>query len=1039
MDRRQKVKPKGLLPLKGPISWQSSGRLLVVVMCLFMAASLTAYRNALEPPGSRSAAALRRSPRDEARPYRLTAFALQMIKDKYVDPTRVDPRQMLRHALEEVEGRVAEVMVEEQPADGAMVVKVDIYRKEFEAFRVDSVATLYTALKDMLGFIGTHLSERGKLKEIEYAAINGMLSTLDPHSLLLDPEVYRNLKMGTRGSFGGLGIVISIRDGMLTIVSPIDDTPAFKAGLEAGDRIVKIGNESAVTMTLNEAVNKLRGDPGTKVILWIEREGWAEPRRFVVTRAVIRIKSVASRMLKGSIGYLRIKHFSRTTYKEVGEHLTKLKRKGAKSLIVDLYNNPGGLLDQAIRVADLFMDGGDIVTTVGYAGKKRETMEATSATTLWRRPVAVLVNSGSASASEILAGALKGRGRAVVVGTRTFGKGSVQVLFDNEDGSALKLTIAQYLTPGDTSIQSVGIVPDVRVVAVRVEKDLVNLFAARDGQREQDLEQHLDRHWGLGGQARPLAQVRYLARARERHRRSTGGISGNAADREVVKMAAELLAKNPRLQRDGLLQRIKPCVAEIRDRQQRRIVRALAKLDVDWKAEPASEVPMLEAVLTTASDSDVRAGEEVELRVEVTNMGLGPAYRVRGVTSAESEPFDKKEFLFGRIDPGESRVWKVAVPVPLQIHSQMVPVRITFAEEYGHQPPPLEAAIRVRGLKRPLFAMQYQLIDDLVGNQDGLPQKGEHVRLRVTVRNIGEGKSLETVLALKNLSGPAVNIRKGRLDVGTLRPGGEKVADFTFDIRKMLASRTIAFELSARDTKLKVELEDRIVFPLAIEGHVVSQQRGWVVVRKPKTELKGGPSRAAPRMGWVARGGGFRVTGKVSGWYRVDWRPGRPGFIPIQAAEKVVDGDQPPPPAKVSRSFQVTPPVIRLEPVAWLTSSSQIRLKGVAVDDDELRDLYIEVIHKKGSWHRRKVFYQSNRFSMNPKALSFSVGVPVKEGLNYIRVIARQNDQVLTELVKVVLKRSDRVQRLGLARPAPHRPALEGEPGQPYLRAAQSP
>jgi carboxyl-terminal processing protease len=1005
--------------LKTPVDWQTTGRAILVVMCLLMAASLAIYRNALEPPAVRSAFVLHRLPGSPDRPYRLTAFALQMVKDKYVDPTRVKPRKMLALAVEQVQKDVAEVMVSTGEKENELVVKVDIYQRKFDLATIDSVATMYTALKEILGFISHHLRERSKLKELEYTAINGILSTLDPHSLLLSPEVFRNLKMGTRGSFGGLGIVISQRDGVLTVVSPIDDTPAFKAGLKAGDQIVKIGNESTINMTLNEAVNALRGDPGTRVVLWIAREGWAEPRRFVIVRAIIKIKSVTSRMLKRSIGFIRIKHFSRSTHKEVEKHLKKLKRRGARAVILDLYNNPGGLLEQAIRVADLFLDKGDIVTTVGYAGKKKETMKASSVTTVWRGPVAVLVNSGSASASEILAGALKGRGRAVVLGTRTFGKGSVQVLFENDDGSALKLTIAQYLTPGETSIQSVGIVPDIRFVPVRADKERVNLFAVHDEQREQDLEQHLGRQWGLGKQKPPVAEVRYLTRPRPRQSHSTGLASGNAVDPVVAEMAAELISRNPGQQRKGLLGRIKPFVADLREQQQKRIVRALSKLGVNWEVEPASAVPMLEAVWSLAPEDRAQAGATVKMNIKITNMGLGPAFRVRAVTRADAEPFDRKEFLFGRIDPGQTRSWQVPVHLPQHYRTQLVPVTIKFTEEYGHQPPPMDAVIRVQGARRPVFALQYQLIDDLVGNRDGLPQKGEQVRLRVTVRNLGPGKVLDGMLMLKNLSGSAVFIRKGRVSFGTLEPNSEKVVDFTFDIRKMLASRTLVFEVAAQDSKLRVGVKDRAVFSLSIDGQRVTQQSGWVVTKKEKSELRGGPSPKAPLIGWAQKGARFRLTGKVRGWYRIEWTPGRPAFVAIEETEKLRTQKGRAPQPKVKRHFQVTPPVIRMAKTPLLTTRAVIDLKGVAIDDVKLRDVYVEVLHRNGVFSRKKVFYQSNRFGVTPRTLSFSAQVPLKKGLNYIKVVARDSQRVVSERVRVCLRQKSSLTGLGLASPLP--------------------
>jgi carboxyl-terminal processing protease len=913
---------------------------------------------------------------------------------------------MLLAALSEVQKNVAEVMVLPDLAEKRVTVKVDAYRRDFFLSEVHNIATLYGTLNKILTFVGLHVGEGTRIQNVEYAAINGLLSTLDPHSLLLAPDVYRNMKAGTRGSFGGLGIVISIRNGMLTVVSPIDDTPASRAGLRAGDRIVKIGNESTVNMTLNEAVNRLRGEPRTKVTLWIARNGWPEPKRFTITRAIIRIKSASSRMLQGNVGYLRVKHFSRGTARDVVKHLKELRKRGARSLVLDLFNNPGGLLDEAVVTADLFLDRGEIVTTVGYAGKKRESMKAKSANTVWRQPVVVLVNSGSASASEVLAGALKGNNRAVVIGHRTFGKGSVQVLFDNEDGSAFKLTIAQYLTPGDVSIQSVGIVPDIRLVPVVVKPGRVQFNQPSHSLRERDLKRHLMGRNVYRQKEAPVAEIPYLAGRKGRKSASAVRLSGNAASEAITRMATMLLAARLGNSRKRMLARIDPFVVDVREKEERRIIRALTALGVDWNIEPASEVPMLEAVVhTDRPDNLVRTGQTIRVKVTVSNLGLGPAYRVRAVTSAPGHYFDRKEFVFGRIDPGQIRTWIVPVRIPQGSLSQIHPLKITFFEEYGHQPTPVEIAIRVQGRRRPLFACQYQLIDEAKGNRDGLPQRGESVGLRVTVRNLGPGRAMETLLTVKNMSGSAVFIRKGRFAVGALAVGQERTVDFAFDIQKETSARSITLELAVSDGKLQTAVRERIVFPLARSSRPPADLEGIVEVVASEAELRGGADSGSPLLGQVLKGSTFKLLGKIHGWYRVQWSSGNQAFLAVQDAKRLPPGLLGPAAAKLKRHFQITPPLLKLRRLPLVTAAPYVTVKGVAHDDTNVKDVYVEVGQWKGVLTRQKVYYQSNRSGFDPRTLKIAARVPLKVGLNYVKVVARQNNRVETERVFICLRR----------------------------------
>ncbi len=301
-------------------------------------------------------------------------------------------------------------------------------------------------------------------KKMVEGAIKGMLKTLDPHSSHMLPEVFKEMQVETKGSFGGLGIEITIRDSVLTVVSPIEDTPAFRAGMKAGDKIIKVEGEDTFDMTLFDAVKRLRGRKGTSVTITILRKGVKEPFDVTIVRDIIRIKSVRYRLLEDDIGYIKIRSFNQNTSKEMKEALKVLESEQIKGLVLDLRNNPGGLLDQAVEVSDIFLDGGKvIVSTKGRIKNQNMVFNSHGKGAHVQYPMVVLVNAGSASASEIVAGAMQDYQRAVILGEQSFGKGSVQTIIPLSDGSGLRITTARYYTPSGKLIQGKGITPDIIV------------------------------------------------------------------------------------------------------------------------------------------------------------------------------------------------------------------------------------------------------------------------------------------------------------------------------------------------------------------------------------------------------------------------------------------------------------------------------------------------------------------------------------------------------------------------------------------------
>jgi len=328
-------------------------------------------------------------------------------------------------------------------------------------------------------------------KELLENAIRGMLSGLDPHSSYLDPDSFKDLQVGTTGEFGGLGIEVGMEDGFVKVISPIDDTPAQRAGVKAGDLIIRLDEKPVKGMTLRDAVNIMRGKVGTKITLTIIREGEERPLKITITRDIIKVKSVRQRLLEDGFGYLRISQFQSHTGENLAEAIDKLKEESGgklKGLVLDLRNNPGGVLNAAVEVTDAFIDKGLIVYTQGRIRDSEMKFSATPRTLLDGAPLVVLVNGGSASASEIVAGALQDHKRAIIIGTRTFGKGSVQTILPLNNNTALKLTTARYYTPSGRSIQAEGIEPDIVLQPVKI-----TTLEHDDGHlKEADLARHLE-------------------------------------------------------------------------------------------------------------------------------------------------------------------------------------------------------------------------------------------------------------------------------------------------------------------------------------------------------------------------------------------------------------------------------------------------------------------------------------------------------------------------------------------------------------------
>ncbi len=1032
----------GTEPPQTPETWMKRYlKPFLVVLSLLAALFLTVVRRG--PEGGlalSSSPVLRADPERRHKTYDVTALkvfnvALVRIKDNYVDPSRIQPKQMLVAALDSVEKTVAEVLVQEKAKD-QLLVRVDAHEKVFDISDVDSPWTLSSRMRAILRFVQSHVRKGTDMQDVEYAAINGMLSTLDPHSLLLKPDTYNEMKLSTRGEFGGLGIVISMVKGVLTVMNPMKGTPAEEAGIKACDQILKIGEESTVNMNLTQAVSRLRGAPGSKINVTILRGGWEKPVKKTLTRAIIKVPSIQSRMLGKKVGYVRLSSFQSNSYDDLREELEKLKGKGMKALVLDLRGNPGGLLDQAIKISDAFIDSGTLLTTVSYAGKQREEKRASADGTEPRYPIAVLVSSGSASASEIVAGALKNLDRAVIVGNRTFGKGSVQVLYDNDDGSALKLTIAQYLTPGDVSIQSVGITPDIATVPLVARTDYIKLAREDKSRREQDLDKHLT-HRNVTTNQKPQKTLYYLSdrssgddddegekRKPEKEKQEKDKQEKEKQDENLclwpereckpsdedkfvedfqIQVARDLLLRAKGWRRSQILAAAGTFFAKKESEEEQRLAERLKKLGVDWTDTGAVQgKPRLKvSVASEPNGGKARACRRMQIKVTVKNEGDAPTNRLRAISSSSNKLFDGHEFVFGKVEAKGTRTWSVPIEVrdaPTRIDD----VTLSFQEQNGNAPAPYTFPLSIQGVERPTFAYGYQLIDDVQGNLDGRVQRGESVRLLVKVRNSGKGVSMRTITTLSNLSGVGIFIRKGLFNLDRMAPGEAKNASFTFDVQPSYADSTFKLELTVYDDALREYVTEKLEFKVFEPGETPQAATGTVRVSSARGVFRAWPGEDGPTVGFAPRGSGFAVVGRTQGWYRVTVAPGRPAFI---AAKHVTPGGAATPQKFVSR-WQVTPPKLTVKVPTHATSEGKIRLEGVAGDETRVADLYIFVRNPEAKIEGRKIYYRSNGSSKQNKELRFTAEVPLWPGANYVTVHARESEEVQAQETVIIFRKA---------------------------------
>ncbi|HEX7704516.1 MAG TPA: MXAN_5808 family serine peptidase [Kofleriaceae bacterium] len=948
---------------------------------------------------------------------KIFSSTLVRVKDRYVDPSRIDPKKMLYSALDSVQFNIPEVLVEPDVAKNKVTVAVNDKKEVFDTDDVDSPWHLQRKLKSIFRFIETNMNAGADLNKVEYAAVNGMLSTLDPHSILMDPEQARDMDVSTSGKFGGLGIVIRMIDRKLTVVKPMKDTPAWKKGIKAGDHIVKINNEPTENLTSNEAVDRMRGDPKTGVTLWIERKAQPALMRFDLVRDVIRVSQVEHKLLDLHVGYVRVKQFSKGIAQDVGQAMQEMAGQGATAWILDLRGNPGGLLEEAVQLSDLFVDSGTIVSTV--SGRDREARRAERGPGDINSSLAVLVNGGSASASEIVAGALKNLDRAAIIGTRTFGKGSVQELYDNDDHSKLKLTIAQYLTPGDRSIQNLGIVPDIQLQRMYIPEkndaptDFVRMLAPTHSYGEKDLDAHLVSTYAKDGD-KPTYEVSYMVERKkpavDTKDKATAPTDDEDApdDDEIVedfemRFAKQLVSGVTASTRPKLVAGAAKIIAKVRADEEAKLVAALKLINVDWSA-PAQAgdtgTANLDVALATSSGT-LKAGDDVSVTATVKNNGTSAAYRVLPRIQAEDGVFEDVELPIGKVAPGETKTFTAKIKLPQDAVDRVDRMGLEVREARNATSKVSPAEARIESLPRPMFAYSWQLVDD--GNGDGLVQRGEKYHLSVSIKNTGTGASTKDAQVLvRNATGDGVDLDKSRFDIDVLDPGKTKQFDFPLATNATLKADEVVLELMAYDPNLDSQSSDKLHFK--VSPSVTGTAAKGVIMVKAATTIRAGASDDSSVVGTAIKGASYTSIGTFGPWTKVKLdATTKVGFVASSAVTTGGAGNSP-----FSTTWNSTPPLINLPTKNLSTRGDTYKLQGTVTDETHVEDVYIFVSNPTAKIESKKVFYRSNRGGKNDKTLDFSSELPLWPGSNMVTVVARENNDVRSVKTVYVYKDAPR-------------------------------
>jgi carboxyl-terminal processing protease len=911
----------------------------------------------------------------------------------YIDKNKIEPVEMLKEGLSKLEQIIDEVLIEfpDNPKSKNFIVQVMDNKKNFNYSNIKDIKDLTEIFDEVFGYIGAnYLPEDKTYLEIEYAVVDAILKTLDSNSGIITPKIYKEFMIETEGSFGGLGIVIGIREGQLTVISPIEGTPAYLAGVKSKDKIVQIEDGSTINMSLLEAVSKLRGPKGTKVSIYVMREGFSNPKKFTIKRDTIKIESVDAFVLEDNILYLKVRDFQKNTLSSIKEKANKSTNdniNSADGIILDLRGNPGGLLEQSKTISDLFLQRGNIVST--QIGNDKKTYRAKNDFYEYRGKLVVLVDSGSASASEIVAGALKNNNRALIIGEQTFGKGSVQQIFNLKDNAALKLTIASYLTPGDISIQDIGITPDIALQPVTLSKDDIDLNPNQNRDSDdQDSLQNLEtpEHFIKFLEIKTDPEEDLVEEALN-SKQKLDKISSDFAvlfSKNIIKNSAspETLADINFIENE-----INKYSAE----QESKITLKLKDLSIDWSQSENSKSDNEIIVNVNKSKTFVKAGDKIDISIDVKNIGSSPIERLYAVTKSDNPVFNDKEYIFGKISAGQTKTWTNSFEVPKWALSRDDKVELKFKDN-NNTISDYKINVRTEQLSRPRFAFNYEIVDDgrfdTKGNGNGVPEVNEIIGLKLKLKNIGNGISEKSTLLLKSTVGEDLYLKKGRIRIEDIKPGEVKDGTFLFSIKKPIKDLNLEFQIVDDIYREGIIKKINIEIPNQPDDNLTESVR--YLANSDNVPILGSPLDNNSIIAYASKDSLFesrQINGK---WVKVALDNSSTGWINKQflntSQADITQNNKP----KLTPIYQQSP-LIALQQLPLLINNNEISLTGEINDADGVKLITVFLGEDKVFL---KNFYTSSA--------AFSSKINLNKGINYINIFAKDVHGLVSKKTYIV-------------------------------------
>lgn len=803
--------------------------------------------------------------------FRAVASLLQL---HYLDLERVNPRPLMEKAFFALENAVDEIYVENSdPSNPYVAVNVDSKKQVYNLEQVQTLDDSVRMLENVFDFLKRNYRGETPLNEIRYAAENGFLSGLDPHTLVFSPEAFKDFSVHIEGEIFGVGMYVGSRDGKLMVIEVLKDTPASKAGFKKGDLLTKIGDESTINMTVPEAVDKIRGPLKSVVTITVKRAKADKPDELEslvipVERNRVVIKSVESKLIpdwnkdsagpwKGGVGYVQVKNFDKNTTPSLRDHLQRLKAENGgplAGLILDLRGNSGGLLTQAVEMSDLFLKSGSIVITASR-GDRFNYQEAQNDGTEPDYPIVVLASESSASGAEIVVGALQKNDRAVVLGTRTFGKGSVQQLHHLPNDAQLKITVSEYLLPGKISIQENGVVPNIQgqpVVLGGGESEIVDpgevsaeslpgldpllpfdLFPDERSMTEKDYDRHIVSRFAK--KETPSYVLHYLFEPPKEDLYSDPFMSGDLEPQKdkLVQMALSVLklAGSP-FKASEVLRDKKDDIGKLKDQLFEEIVSKLKQKGIDWSegdSAQAVEADKLELELAhefikepSPDKEDPVPINKVLVKARLTNKGDKPAHRMKGLSRSDYIAYKDQEFLFGKVDPGQTveRSAKIRLPYFPYTRNDVFTVEVSSTGDISSWDHSTDKVLVTRSLDielkdsgHPAFAYSAELMS--TGDRKpmvSLKSPSEAI-LKLKIKNAGTAPAYKGIAILRNETGRQVFLKKGRIEIQNLAPQGETEVEFEFEVREGEPVERYDFELAIVDSYSGATLARKLAIP----------------------------------------------------------------------------------------------------------------------------------------------------------------------------------------------------------------------------------